>query len=483
MPPSDTGVPADFGLTIDAGVRRPRPDVLVGGSPVRLMRLSPAGAVLIDGWQQGHPVSTKHNARRLARRLTDAGMAHPRPPANAPGNPFALKPTAQDVTVIIPVRDRPEGLRTTLDALEKTGGLIVVDDGSREAEKYQQRKHVEAHGADVVRREHTGGPAAARNDGSRQATTAFVAFVDADCTPDRGWLDALLPHFDDRVIGAVAPRVRARVANGPMHTYERKHSPLDMGDRPGPVRPRSWVSYVPTAALVVRREAFDEVGGFDETLRFGEDVDFVWRLHRLGWRVRYEPAGIVEHPARTSVHDWVRQRFDYGRSAAALAVRHGDAVTPLDISPWSLLPWLLALKGHVKLGVAAAAGTAAALPVKVKVSDWPTAKTLAGLAWKGNLAAGANLARAVRRAWLLPLALAATRSTTARRALLASTATNPLALADDVAYQAGVWAGVLAARDKRALKALLPRFQLGPGSATGPPGARSSPPAPGTPAR
>ncbi|MBO0731867.1 MAG: mycofactocin biosynthesis glycosyltransferase MftF, partial [Acidimicrobiaceae bacterium] len=325
--------------------------------------------------------------------------------------------------------------------------VIVVDDGST--------RPVEA-GPTVVRRDRAGGPASARNDGARRAVTEMVAFVDADCVPSRGWLDALLPHFQDATVGAVAPRIVAADAPGRLGAYERDHSPLDMGWRPGPVRPRSWVPYVPTAALVVRKQAFDEAAGFDETLRFGEDVDLVWRLHRLGWRVRYEPAATVQHPVRPNAGEWARQRFNYGRSAAALAVRHGDAVAPLDISPWSVPPWLLLLGGHPGLAMGAAAGTAAALPAKLKERDPATARALASMAWKGNLAAGANLAKAVRRAWLPPMVLAATRSKVARRALVASFAGKPLALLDDFAYQAGVWAGVLQAKDRRALAAILP---------------------------
>ena len=50
---------------------------------------------------------------------------------------------------------------------------------------------------------------------------------------------------------------------------------------------------MPGAAIVVRTAAFDAVGGFDEQMRFGEDVDLVWRLDDAGWVCRYEPASTV----------------------------------------------------------------------------------------------------------------------------------------------------------------------------------------------
>ena len=71
-----------------------------------------------------------------------------------------------------------------------------------------------------------------------------------------GWLDALLPHFADPAVGAVAPRI---VPDEPGSTwlarYEGASSTLDMGARASIVRPGSRVPYVPGAALVVRRAA------------------------------------------------------------------------------------------------------------------------------------------------------------------------------------------------------------------------------------
>src|SRR5438067_1402431 len=76
----------------------PDGDALVlGGAPLRLMRLSAAGAEALRGWRAGAAIGDGVGARRLARRLLDAGLAHPEPPAA--GDPAQL-------TVVVPVRDR-----------------------------------------------------------------------------------------------------------------------------------------------------------------------------------------------------------------------------------------------------------------------------------------------------------------------------------------------------------------------------------------
>jgi len=56
------------------------------------------------------------------------------------------------------------------------------------------------------------------------------------------------------------------------------------------------VPFVPSACLLIRRNCFGD--GFDETLRYGEDVDLVWRLHDRGWLVRYVADVAVTHRAR-----------------------------------------------------------------------------------------------------------------------------------------------------------------------------------------
>ena len=256
-------------------------------------------------------------------------------------------------------------------------------------------------GATLVRLRHNSGPAAARNAGPRTAETPIVAFVDTDVDLHPGWLDGLLWHFDDPRVGFVAPRV----ASGPavdggdprVARYEQRHSPLDLGGDPARIVAGTRVSYVPAAALVVRKDALDEVGGFDSSLRCGEDVDAVWRLSAAGWRGRYEPAVVVHHQPRATWRELSAQRRAYGESAAALAALHGTAVAPVRMSPWTLGVWGLAAAGRPFSAAGLAGGTAAALVPKL--NGVPAEESLR-LAGNGHLAAGSSLAAAVRRVWL-----------------------------------------------------------------------------------
>ena len=88
-----------------------------------------------------------------------------------------------------------------------------------------------------------------------------------------------------------------------------------------------------------------DVGGFDETLQSGEDVDLCWRLIEAGARLRYEPIALVAHDHRTELRDWLARKAFYGGSAAPLSVRHPDKTAPVVISGWALMAWILMALG------------------------------------------------------------------------------------------------------------------------------------------
>jgi mycofactocin system glycosyltransferase len=425
---------ADPSLSRLAGGR-----TLLGGSPYRVLRLTEAGARLAEGWLGGEAVAKSAGQRRLADQLVSAGLVHPRYTAG----PF----TAADVTAVIPVRDDPR-VAAMRAPLAELAGVVVVDDGSA----------VPLPGA-AVRHPAARGPAAARNTGWRLADTQLVAFLDADVVPEPGWLQALLPHFADPRVAAVAPRVRSRPGRTVLERYEWERSPLDLGPLPAVVRPGSRVGYVPTAALVVRISALRAVEGFEESMRFGEDVDLVWRLAGRGLRVRYEPASQVRHAPRSRWPAWARQRFDYGTSAAPLALRHGAAAAPLRVSPWTLACWAALAAGRPAAAAGTALITASLLPRKLRTVGVPARESVA-LALRGHWGAGRMFADAVTRSWW-PVAVPALAASRNGRLLLAAAyarhitdwraARPPLPLpqwlaariADDLAYGAGVWWGAL----------------------------------------
>ncbi len=263
----------------------------------------------------------------VARRLLDSGVANPRP---------RLLPSPQEVTIVVPLCNNAEGLARLLAVL-RGHHVIVVDDGSDVPVRIPRSRGTRCR-VTVVRNDRRGGPAAARNAGLRAATTDFVAFLDSDVVPRSGWLEVMLGHFSDPGVALVAPRI---VALDPKSTalarYEHTRSSLDLGRRESAVRSRGLVSYVPSAALLVRRRALLAEGGFDESMHVAEDVDLCWRLERAGWRLRYEPAAHVAHDHRVRFRAWFGRKLFYGTGAAPLSERHSGLVSPLSVPSWTVL--------------------------------------------------------------------------------------------------------------------------------------------------
>jgi mycofactocin system glycosyltransferase len=485
--------------------------VLVGGSPVRVLRLTSAGARRVASWFAGAPVGAGAGERTLARKLLDAGIAHPDfavPGGNREQAGAPQFPGAGDVTVVIPVRDRHRELERCLAGLRDLPHVIVVDDASTDPVAIKRIAAV--HGATVIHRPVNGGPGTARNTGLAAAETDFIAFLDSDCVPAPGWLENLLPHFADPAVGAVAPRIVPHSrGTGWLARYEGASSTLDMGARPSIVRPGARVSYVPGAALVVRKAAAGD--GFRDGMYVGEDVDFVWGMAKNGWRVRYEPQAVMGHDHRVTFRAWFSRRADYGTSAAALEELHPGAVRPLYASWWTVGAWAAALAGR-PITAAALTATAAALLsrrlAKVTGERWPVpvndppsgltpdnsnrrpatrpdnsnkraALARGSAAWElavrlaggGTVAAGRPLGSALSRTWwpvAIPAALAVKKL---RLPVAALILTPPLLdwadrkppldparyvaarLLDDAAYSLGVWQGCLT---RRTLRPLLP---------------------------
>lgn len=455
--PCRSPAPAGLRLRPDPGLRTlSSGTVLVGGSPLRLVRLRPRGAAQVRAWWEGAPVPAQRRAQVLARRLLDTGIAHPDP---------AGGPAPDEVTVVIPVRDRPAGLARCLAGL---AGLqvIVVDDGSADPDAIALA--AASTGARLLRRPSSGGPGAARNTGLAAARTPLVAFVDSDCVPEPGWLPPLLRHFTDPAVGAAAPRIVAHEQGaGWLARYEEVRSALDMGPVESIVRPGARVPYVPGAALVVRREA--AAGGFAEDMPVGEDVDFVWRLSAAGWHIRYEPRAAVAHQHRVRPGEWLRRRRDYGTSAAPLELRHPGTVPACTMSGWSALAWLAAVTGYPAAGAAITGVATALLARRLRPLTDGASPLASRLAGQGTLAAGRTLGSALARTWwplALPVAVTVPRLRLPLAALLIAPPVlewrerrPPMGpagyvtarLLDDLAYSVGVWEGCLAHRTARPL--------------------------------
>jgi len=173
----------------------------------------------------------------------------------------------------------------------------------------------------VVRAAAEHSPSHARNVGAEHATRDWLLFLDADCRAEPGLLESYFAAPVAPDVGALAGEV---VASSDGTTFAARYGAARsfLGQRAHLAHP-----YLPRAVaanLLVRRAAFEQVGGFYEGVRAAEDTDFSWRLQRAGWRLEARPGARVEHHYRTSVGALRRQWRGYAAGRAWLGRRYED---------------------------------------------------------------------------------------------------------------------------------------------------------------
>jgi glycosyltransferase involved in cell wall biosynthesis len=221
------------------------------------------------------------------------------------------------VSVVIPARNAAATIPPLLRSLaaqtleQERFEVIVVDNDSSD----DTAAVADAHGAKVVH-EPVANRSRARNRGVAAAAAALFAFTDADCVADRRWLQALLACTSSAPL--VAGEVQVTVSERP-NALERFELLWRFGQR-------DWVEqgWAATANLLVQREAFDAIGGFDPAWREGgEDVDFCIRAGRAGHRLAYCAGARVEHYGERELRPFLRRFFMHGYSVNQATYRLG----------------------------------------------------------------------------------------------------------------------------------------------------------------
>jgi hypothetical protein len=170
-------------------------------------------------------------------------------------------------------------------------------------------------------------PSHARNAGAARASRPWILFLDADCAAPADLLERFFAvNVGDKVGALAGAVVPAGSGSRPPSLAERYGAAKSFLDQDAhlahPFMPRAVA-----ANLLVRREAFEGIGGFYEGVRAAEDTDFSWRLQRAGWRLEGRRQAAVEHRYRTTVRALRRQWRGYAAGRAWLGRRY-DGFSP-----------------------------------------------------------------------------------------------------------------------------------------------------------
>jgi hypothetical protein len=144
-------------------------------------------------------------------------------------------------------------------------------------------------------------------------------FLDADCEAPHWLLDAYFAEPVPPEVGALAGEVvpapdgtTLAARYGAARSFLSQEAHLA----------HSFLPRAVAANLLVRRAAFEQVGGFYEGVRAAEDTDFSWRLQLAGWRLELRPGARVEHRYRVTVGELRRQWRGYAAGRAWLGRRY-----------------------------------------------------------------------------------------------------------------------------------------------------------------
>jgi GT2 family glycosyltransferase len=195
------------------------------------------------------------------------------------------------VSIIIITFNRGRTLKRILPHLKTSTRVrhevIVVDDGSTDDTYGVLFPAIESGEISYYRIEHSG-VALARNFGVSKAMGNLISFIDSDIICLENWLERLLQAARERPDAAILGAARYNRDDTGYGEFFEKY--------PHPVREFAPVAKIGIGASLVRKELFDEIGGFDANFVFGwEDTEFCWRANLLGYQVGYVYDAIVLH--------------------------------------------------------------------------------------------------------------------------------------------------------------------------------------------
>ena len=315
----------------------------LSGASVAFVQPETLVALPDDGWVEMvvaeaiSAVSPMHLPLMLHRRWN-------RPAPAVPAKPISPLVNPPGVSAIIPTRNHAALLRSCIEGLEKTDypqvEVVVIDNGSEEHEALQLLHQIRASGHTVLARPGPFNYSSLNNEAVRHTSGRALCFLNNDVEMiDRDWLSQLVRQavrpdvgavgamllYPDRTIQHAGVYLGIGGGAGHAHRYlgENEQGYFDRARLP------QMVSAVTAACMVVDREKFLAVGGFDESLfpvAFN-DVDLCLKLNSRGWQSFYEPrARVVHHESKSRGHDSLRHnrsRFA-GELAALKAKWHTD---------------------------------------------------------------------------------------------------------------------------------------------------------------
>nr|WP_245809881.1 glycosyltransferase [Halorubrum vacuolatum] len=228
------------------------------------------------------------------------------------------------MSIIVPVYNDPDGIRTTLKSLlsqsTDPAQIIVVDNGSTDRTPETVRSYMDDHANLALLFEHEiQSSYAARNTGIRHTDAEILAFVDADMTVPEDWLESAIETFRITDAGYMGCPVELTLPeNPPLPARYDHHTGFPVE---GYLESQH---FAPTCCLFVRRAVFEDVGLFDHRLESGGDKEFGNRVHAAGYELHFAADVTMYHPTRNTLRAHMKKDRRVGRGLCQLQRYHPE---------------------------------------------------------------------------------------------------------------------------------------------------------------
>ncbi|MBR6964183.1 MAG: glycosyltransferase [Prevotella sp.] len=239
-------------------------------------------------------------------------------------------------SIIVPVYNRPdevdELLRSLTGQTMKDFEVLIVEDGSQRdcrevVEKYKPQLNLKYFAKP------NSGPGQSRNYGAQRAQGDMLIVLDSDVVLPQGYMKAV----DDEMRRQPAVAFGGPDASHPSFTNVQKAISYSMtsffttgGIRGGKKKLDKF--YPRSFNMGIRRDVYQQLGGFSK-MRFGEDIDFSYRIVEAGHQPRLFADAWVWHKRRTDFRKFFRQVYNSGIARINLEKRHPGTLKLVHLLP------------------------------------------------------------------------------------------------------------------------------------------------------
>ena len=213
------------------------------------------------------------------------------------------------VSIIIPTFNGGSRIGNCLDALAKqikgqNTEIVVVNDGSNDNTTDIVARYP---GVRLINQTNSG-PAAARNQGAREAKGTIILFTDDDCVPMPDWVCSMVEPFDDpKVVGVKGAYCSHQTS------LSARFVQMEYEDRYRLMAQFPSIDFVDTYSAGFRRDRFLEMKGYDTSfpVACAEDIELSYRMSERGWRMKFVPTAIVCHTHPDTIWRYMKKKYKF----------------------------------------------------------------------------------------------------------------------------------------------------------------------------